>query len=72
MLTGHIFVDVLAVGSSPGHIQFDEALWASGFGIDFHYFDREFGRVQVAGGSEGLQVKVSFGGALRKNKRKDW
>lgn len=68
-LSGHLFADYLATGKNLGKLEWDNGLWAAGFGVDFHYFDREFCRLQFAGGSQGFQVTVTIGNPLQKNAR---
>ncbi len=72
MFAAHVFYDMLFVGPDPGSIEWKEGLWAAGLGLDFHYFKRELGRVELAFGSEGFQAAFSIGAPLRSNHRKDW
>lgn len=69
MFSGHLFLDYLAVGKSLSKIQWDDGLWATGVGVHFHYADTEFGRIELAGGSEGFQLSVRFGAPMRNIRR---
>jgi hypothetical protein len=72
MLSGHIFFDTLIVGSRVSEFSWHHGLWAAGAGIDLHYLEHELGRMEVAGGSEGIYFSVSIGKPLRSNHRADW
>lgn len=72
MLNAHLFFDTLFVGPRAGAISWHDGLWATGVGIDLHYFKHELGRLELAGGSEGFQAKVTIGTPLKTNHRKDW
>lgn len=72
MLSAHLFFDYLAVGPSLGQIGWEDGLWAGGFGINFHYFDNEFGKIEFAAGTEGLLMTLSFGTPIHKNSRSEW
>jgi len=69
MFSGHLFFDYLAVGPTVGEIDWGDGAWASGLGFDFHYFERVLANIEIAGGSEGLQISFKFGVPLRFNKR---
>jgi len=72
MLSGHLFLDYLVVGKTLSKMQWDDGLWALGFGVNFHRKEKEFGRFQVAAGTEGVELRVSFGLPLETNERGDW
>lgn len=72
MFAGHIFFDLLTVGPHYGNLQWDHSLWAAGAGIDLNLANREIGRLELAGGSEGFQATVTLGKPLKTNHRKDW
>ncbi len=72
MLGAHLFFDTLFVGPQAGSMRWNDGLWAAGVGLDLHYFKHELGRVELAGGSEGFQAKVTLGTPLKTNHRKDW
>lgn len=69
MLTGHIFTDYLVAGSSIGDLKWENARWASGAGVGLHYLNKEFARVEFAGGNEGFQMNVRIGLPQPSNKR---
>ncbi len=72
MLNAHVFVDTLFVGARPTSIAWHDGLWATGLGLDLHYFKHQLGRIEMAVGSEGFQTTLSIGSPLRSNSRKDW
>ncbi len=72
MLNAHLFFDTLFVGQRPAEIDWNQGLWAAGGGIDLHYLNRELGRFELAGGSEGFQATFTVGNPLKTNHRKDW
>ncbi len=72
MLAGHIFVDTLFVGPRVGSIAWHDGLWATGIGVDLHYFKHQLGKIEMAIGSEGFQTTITIGNPLRTNSRKDW
>lgn len=72
MFSGHVFLDYLAVGPTVGKIDWDDGIWAAGFGINFHYANKEFGRLELAGGSEGFQLTFKIKEPVTKNSRTDW
>ena len=55
-----------------GDIDLGDGIWAAGGGVDLKLFRREFGKVTLAGGSEGFYANFSLGSPLEKNHRKDW
>ena len=72
MLIGHLFFDVLAVGDTLGDVDFKDALWAVGGGVNLHLSEHEIAKVSFAGGSEGFQLGISIGLPLEENEREDW
>lgn len=72
LFTGSLFFDYMAVGESLGSIGWNNGLWAAGGGINLHYLKHELGRIELAGGSEGVQLSISFGRPLRSNARTGW
>lgn len=69
MLTGHLFTDYLVAGSSAGSFQWKEARWAGGAGFGLHYLNKEFARLELAGGNEGFQMTFRTGLPQPSNKR---
>lgn len=72
MFNAHIFFDTLFVGPRVGSIRWNDGIWATGVGLDLHYFKHELGRLELAGGSEGFQARFTIGKPLQTNHRKDW
>lgn len=72
MFTGNVFFDTLVVGPRATELNWDNALWAAGGGINLHILSKELARIEVAGGSEGFQALLTFGTALKSNHRADW
>ncbi|MBN1688599.1 MAG: hypothetical protein JW893_05825 [Candidatus Omnitrophica bacterium] len=72
MFSGHLFFDFLAVGPSLGKIAWEDGLWATGVGLNLHCQEKELGKIEFAGGSEGLEMRITVGKPLRTNHRKDW
>lgn len=69
---GSLFFDYMAVGESVGSIGWNNGIWAAGGGINVHYLKHELGRIELAGGSEGFQLGISFGRPVRSNARSGW
>lgn len=72
IFSANIFYDTLFVGPRVGSIRWNEGLWAAGAGLNFHYLKHELARIELAGGSEGFQVRITVGAPLKTNHRKDW
>jgi len=72
MFSGHLFYDHLVVGNKITSLGWKDSLWALGLGINFHYEGKEYGRIHLAGGTEGFQFKLTIGTPIAKNDRRDW
>ena len=70
VFAAHIFADYLTVGRSFSKLDLDHGIWAVGGGIDFNLFGKEWGRVQLSGGSEGFYTRLTFGQPIQKNSRR--
>lgn len=72
MISANVFFDTLVVGRRLSEFSWHHGIWAAGTGLNLHYLGHELGRVEVAGGSEGLYVSMHIGKPLRTNHRADW
>lgn len=71
MVAGSIFTDYLLVGRDWQDLTFRDAPWVVGVGIAVQGETSELGRIQIAGGSEGLKFRFKLGFELN-NDRSDW
>ena len=60
-LNAHLFHEYLLVGRKIESLSMANAIWASGFGIDFHNIQEEIIRVELITGSDGYRVTFNFG-----------
>jgi hypothetical protein len=60
-LNAHLFHEYLLVSRKMGSFSLSNAVWATGFGIDFHNIQEEIIRIELITGSDGLRITINFG-----------
>jgi hypothetical protein len=71
-LNAHVFADYLAVGRHFDAMGWRQGRFIAGLGLDFHFDGKEYGRVEVGAGNEGVRISGSMGVPLETNARSDW
>ncbi|MFQ5599946.1 MAG: hypothetical protein ACE5G2_05265 [Candidatus Krumholzibacteriia bacterium] len=71
-LSGQLFVDGLLVAHSLDRLSTRDAPWATGLALELHTRHHVFGRILLAGGSEGARVGLDVGSSITRNDRSRW